>query len=550
MKITIAQLNPTVGDISGNLEKLKKVLEEYSGSTDLIVFSELFLLGYPPRDLLDRKGMCKEIDDAMSEIKKISALYPETGVLVGMPVPTANREIRSLYNSAVLVLGGEIAAVHNKSLLPAYDVFDETRYFQPATSIEVIEFKGEKLGISICEDMWNDPMLIKDRVYDVDPMEELSSKGATILVNISASPFYAGKQSLRYDLVKSHAKKYGIPFVFVNQVGGNDELVFDGRSMCVNGKGSVVTVLPSFREKVETVDTCSDAKGDELKEEIVIALVHDALVLGVRDYVRKCGFSKAVIGLSGGIDSSVVCAIARKALGGDNVLGVTMPSEYSAKESALLSEELASRLGIEFKNVAITDIYTAYKKELADVLKINEDNEVGVYLQNIQARIRGDILMAFSNKYGHMLLTTGNKSELAVGYCTLYGDMAGGLAVISDLPKTMVYELAEYINRDEEVIPRRIIDRAPSAELRPEQLDEDTLPSYDVLDRIVNHYVEEGASPDSLVKEGFDKEVVEWVTRAVKNNEYKRRQAPPGLKVTTKAFGMGRRMPIASKYDI
>ncbi len=457
-----------------------------------------------------------------------------------------------------MVYQDKIAGVQHKSLLPAYDVFDETRYFDSALEIDVIPFKGEMLGVSICEDMWNDPHLWPGRPYAFDPVEKLAARGATVLINLSASPFYSGKEEDRLRLIQNHAKKHSVPFVFVNQVGGNDELVFDGRSIVVDGKGAPVEIMSSFCEEVQTVDTTESGKKDLYVPQEEIAAVHDALVLGVKDYLRKCGFTKAIIGLSGGIDSAVTCAIAKEALGSENVLGVAMPSVYSAQESESYSRKLAENLDIDFKTVAISEIYDAYLGSLEKEFESRKncsrpeaaptEEEVGVELQNIQARIRGNILMAFSNKFGHLLLTTGNKSELAVGYCTLYGDMAGGLAVISDVPKTMVYELAEYLNRNSEVIPEEIITRVPSAELKPDQTDQDTLPPYDILDKILMNYLEDGYSAERLIGSGFDAQTVKWVIGAVNENEYKRRQAPPGLKVTTKAFGIGRRIPIAAKY--
>jgi len=550
MKITIAQLNPVVGDVKGNLRKATHVLSEHAKNSDLVVFPELFLSGYPPRDLLEKPAFIGKIEEAVNKLLEVSNKYQNTGILIGAPTPTGKKNGKGLYNSAVLICQGKIAGAQHKMLLPSYDVFDEIRYFDPAEEVKPIEFKGEKLGITICEDMWNDPVLWPGKIYSSDPVERLAAAGATMIINISASPFYAGKEDIRYHLIRNHAKKRGMPFIFVNQVGGNDELIFDGRSMCVDKEGEVFAVFPCFREHVETADTASGGKAELYTPLESIAAVHDALVLGVKDYVGKCGFSKTIVGLSGGVDSAVTCVLAKEALGKENVMGVSMPSVYTAKESMEYSKMLAENLGIGFKTIPIDEIYSSYIMALKKDLGINEKEDVGVYLQNIQARIRGNILMAFSNKTGALALTTGNKSELAVGYCTLYGDMAGGLAVISDVPKTMVYRLAEHMNRASEIIPRGTIERAPSAELKPGQLDADTLPPYDILDEILYYYLEDGYSAHKIQELGFDMETVKWVINAVNHNEYKRRQAPPGLKVTTKAFGTGRRMPVASKYEI
>ncbi|MBD3379988.1 MAG: NAD+ synthase [Candidatus Omnitrophica bacterium] len=550
MKIAIAQLNPIVGDVDGNFLKLEETVSAFAGVSDIVVFPELFLTGYPPRDLLERPEFLDRVGDALNRAQVLSRKYPETGILFGAPGEVQARGRRFLRNSAFFLEKGKTLHRHDKVLLPAYDVFDETRYFEPADNIATFEFRGEKIGVTICEDMWNDPGLITERNYDIDPMEELEKSGATLLVNISASPFYSGKEDLRYNLVRNHARKYGVPFVFVNQVGGNDELVFDGRSICVGASGEVVHLSPMFRESVDIVDLEEAIAPIEYSASDRIGALHDALQLGISDYVRKCGFKKAVVGLSGGIDSSVVCVLAVKALGSDNVLGVAMPSGYSSPESLSLARDLAGRLGIGLTSVPISEIYSSYRKLLDNEFGVPDAERVEVYLQNIQARIRGALLMAFSNKLGYILLSTGNKSETAVGYCTLYGDMAGGLAAISDVPKTMVYKLAEYMNREKEIIPREIFDRPPSAELSPGQLDRDALPPYEILDGILQLYVEEAISPGEIVKKGYEPDTVKWVVNAVCSNEYKRRQAPPGLKVTTKAFGMGRRMPIASKYGL
>ena len=543
MKVTIAQMNPMVGDIKGNMKKMEDVLSKTS--SDLIIFPELYITGYPPRDLLERREFIKKVQKANHEVTLLSEKYPERGILFGTVLPNKNEYGKGLYNSAVLVYNGKILIEEHKSLLPTYDVFDEARYFDPSSEISTVSFKNEILGISICEDAWNDPDLWLKRNYRIDPIEILVKKGATLLINISASPFSMGKDEIRYRIIRNHALKHKKRFIFVNQVGGNDELIFDGKSMYIDENGNLIDILPSFEEFIKTIDLGLKNPVPFTPEER-ISSVYRALVLGLRDYMRKCGFKKAVLGLSGGIDSAVTCCIAVEAMGSENVLGVSMPSEYSSEGSVKDSKKLAENLGIEFKIIPITPIFRSYLSTLKEHF---EGRKEDVTEENIQARIRGNILMALSNKFGYLVLSTGNKSELAVGYCTLYGDMSGGLAVISDVPKTMVYELAYYINRESEIIPEEIIKKPPSAELRPDQLDQDTLPPYDILDRILHLYLDQYCTYEEIVKEGLDPETVRWVINAVNRNEYKRRQAVPGLKVTTKAFGAGRRMPIAAVYE-
>ncbi|TDO83493.1 NAD+ synthase (glutamine-hydrolysing) [Halanaerobium saccharolyticum] len=544
MKIKIAQLNPIIGDIEGNLNKLQQTVSELEKGTDLVIFSELFLTGYPPRDLLVKPWFIKKIKSALAEVKKISQKV-EGGILLGTPMPTQKKYGRGLYNSAVLIYQGEIIFSQNKSLLPTYDVFDEARYFDSAEEINLVNFKGKKLGISICEDMWNVEERWQQNRYARNPIEELAAMGAGILINISASPFSIGKDKTRYQIIKNHIQKYNLPFIMVNQVGSNDELIFDGSSLVVDQAGEIIEELASFTETIKTVDL--NRKGSKKYNPLPeIEGLYQALLLGISDYLDKCGFKKAVIGLSGGIDSSVSCCLAKEALGKENVLAVTMPGPYSSAGSVEDSKELANNLGIELKEISISEINKSYLGVLNDDFR---DTEAGVAEENIQARIRGDILMAFSNKFGHLVLSPGNKSELAVGYCTLYGDMSGGLSIISDVPKTMVYQLAEHINSREEIIPASILNKAPSAELRPEQKDEDSLPPYEILDQILYYYIEEGYSASEIIESGFDTQTVKEVIRLVDGNEYKRRQAAPGLKVTSKAFGMGRRMPIAAKFN-
>jgi NAD+ synthase (glutamine-hydrolysing) len=548
MKITIAQLNPVVGDMPGNLKKIVNTLYLCGkDSTDLVVFPELVITGYPPRDLLERPWFIDRSRKAIEELIGISKEYPQIGIIIGAPLPTEKDTGRGLHNSALLIHRGKILLSQHKSLLPTYDVFDEARYFDSGMANRVVRFKGEKLGISICEDAWNDPQLWLRRQYPYDPVEVLARRGATVLINISASPFYLGKDEIRYRIIRNHAKKHGIPFLFVNQVGGNDELIFDGRSLCMDKTGRIIEAFPSFEEHIQTVDISKTGKSLRYKPQGKMESLHQALILGIRDYFKKCGFSKAVLGLSGGIDSAVACCLAQEALGSQNVLGISMPGPYSSKGSVEDSRKLAQNLGVQFRVVPISSIYSSYLDALKEQFK---GKEFDITEENIQARVRGNILMAFSNKFSYLVLSTGNKSELAVGYCTLYGDMSGGLAVISDVPKTMVYHLAEYLNRDSEVIPKETIKKPPSAELKPNQRDQDTLPPYEVLDQILDLYLDKGYSYQQIVKQNFDPDMVKWVLRAVNANEYKRRQAVPGLKVTSKAFGMGRRMPIAAKYDI
>jgi NAD+ synthase (glutamine-hydrolysing) len=560
MNITLAQLDPTIGDFTGNLAKIERTLAACAADApDLAVFPELFLTGYPPRDLLERTWFIHQAQEAVGGLLAISQRHPQIGILAGAPLPTGRPTGKGLYNAALLVQDGRVLFQQNKSLLPTYDVFDEARYFDPAPEVGVVPFRGEVLGISICEDAWTDPELWLRLPYDSDPIAKLAAAGATLLINISASPFWLGKEEIRYRLVSNHARKHGLPFIFVNQVGANDELIFDGRSLFVDANGRPVNALPAFAEQVQTVDTRATASDDDYVPQPEIETIYEALLLGIRDYTRKTGFRQVVLGLSGGIDSAVTCCLAVAALGRENVLGVTMPSPYSSAGSIEDSRQLAEKLGIRFLIIPIADVYAAYLEMLKPAFA---GRPADVTEENVQARIRGNVLMALSNKFGYLVLTTGNKSELAVGYCTLYGDMSGGLAVIADVPKTMVYELARYINSrgdpsaphrfaglQSPIIPPACLTKPPSAELRPNQTDQDTLPPYDVLDGILQLYVDAGLSLAEIVVRGYDPGTVAWVLRAVDRNEYKRWQAAPGLKVTSKAFGMGRRMPVAARYS-
>ncbi len=546
MRIALAQLNPVVGDVPGNVRHLEQALEQaLAFKPQLVVFPELMLAGYPPRDLLVRDWFIDRVEAGLADATRLSARFPDVGIVVGAPVRSPSGSGKGLLNAAILIAGGRELFRQAKSLLPAYDVFDETRYFDPAGKVRTVRFGDEMLGLSICEDAWNSPEIWESAAYDRDPIVELVSAGATLLVNISASPFVVGKEAVRKRLVADHAARHGLPFVVVNQVGGNDDLIFDGRSMAFDRHGRVQLALRPFQEEVAVVDTAAAGADSNYAEIDPIESIHDALVLGVRDYVHKCGFRKVVLGLSGGIDSAVVCCLAAAAVGPENVLGITMPSEYSSRGSVDDSRRLAENLGIESREVGIAEAYHSYLSLLAREFAGHKPDTTE---ENIQARVRGNILMAISNKLGHLVLATGNKSELAVGYCTLYGDMSGGLCVLADVPKTTVYALATFINRSRERIPVSSIRKPPSAELRPNQTDQDTLPPYDVLDAIIAGYVDEGRSADEIIASGHDRKTVEWVIRAVNRNEYKRRQAAPGLKVTSRAFGTGWRMPIAAKY--
>ena len=551
MKIALAQLNPTVGDLDANLEKLQLHLTKIpQADTDLIILPELFLTGYPPRDLLDDNSFINRCEQTLIKLIEISRSCPKTAILIGTVTRCQLKHGKKLYNSAVLIENGEILFTQNKTLLPAYDVFDENRYFEPSREIRVCPFRGEILGISICEDAWNEDAAPPPHLYEQNPLSQLSAAGATLFINLSASPYYLGKEQIRLDLLARQSQQYELPLLMVNQVGGNDELIFDGCSLALNNSGEIVTQGAQFSEEILYIDS-RDLKQSVLPDSKLtpptrMDQLESALILGIRDYFRKCGFSETIIGLSGGIDSALTCALAVKALGPDNVWGITMPSPYSSGGSVEDSRILADNLGIRFDILPIKTLFQSYIDTLQPIFA---GLPTGLAEENIQARIRGNLLMSIANKFNRLLLTTGNKSELAVGYCTLYGDMSGGLAPISDLPKGLVYELSRYCNRDEVIIPEATLTKEPSAELKPDQKDQDSLPPYDLLDRVLELYIDYGAAIDEIVaNEGFPEETVNWIITAVKRNEYKRRQAPPGLKVTSKAFGCGRRMPIAARY--
>jgi len=543
MKIALAQFNPTVGDLSGNAAQILSLAEQaLARGAKLAVFSELCLCGYPPQDLLERPAF---IDRNLKELKELAKRLPLPAV-VGYAGRVKKGRGKAIANKAALLCGGRIVFEQNKMLLPTYDVFDESRYFQPAERQANYDFADQHLGITICEDVWNDKNFWPNMLYERDPVTELVTQGSTLLLNISASPYTIDKRSLRFDMLKSVAKTHHRPVVYVNQVGGNDSLIFDGASLALTADGKIAAQALAFEEDLVMFDT-ETGQGEihaQPKQEIEYA--YRALVLGTRDYVSKCGFKRVLVGLSGGIDSAVVAAIAVDALGAANVQGVSMPGPFSSEGSKDDAKALAQNLGIELIPLPIGGVFDAYRKELASAFG---DRPVDVAEENIQARIRGNYLMALSNKFGSMVLSTGNKSELAVGYCTLYGDMAGGLAVISDVPKLMVYELARWINRERELIPRSTIDKPPSAELRPDQKDEDSLPPYDVLDRILKAYIEDLKSPQDIAdKYGFDLKLVKDIALLVDRSEYKRKQAAPGLKITSRAFGFGRPFPIAQRF--
>ncbi len=551
MKIALAQINPTVGDFDGNRARILAAAgKARERGADLAVFSELCLCGYPPQDLVERPVFLKRNRD---ELARLAAAVP-LPVVVGYVGKAQDDTGKPAANCAALLAGGKVHFEQRKMLLPTYDVFDESRYFQPAKSQAVCSFGGTALGITICEDVWNDKKFWTRHLYERDPVAELVGQGTTVLVNISSSPYTIDKRGLRLDMLRALARRHSRPVVYVNQAGGNDSLVFDGSSVALNSDGRVAAQALLFEEDVVLFDTESGAgdirtqTGDELEA------IYLALVCGTRDYVRKCGFGQVVIGLSGGIDSAVVACIGAAALGPENVLGVAMPGPYSSEGSVLDAQALAKNLGIRYQLLSIQEAFRSYRATLAPAFNGRPEDATE---ENLQARIRGNLLMALANKFGSMVLTTGNKSELAVGYCTLYGDMAGGLAVISDVPKTMVYALARLINEQasksaggRELIPAASLTKPPSAELRPNQTDQDTLPPYDVLDRILKAFVEDLQTPEEIASHyGFDLGLVRGVTSRVDRNEYKRQQAAPGLKVTSKAFGIGRWFPIAQKFS-
>jgi NAD+ synthetase len=539
MNIGLAQLNPTVGDLAGNTRKIIDACRalEKRGAT-IVLTPELVLTGYPPQDLLFKS------DFVPASLRKLEEIHAEVGSvawIIGCVHPNSSEHGRPFFNTAAILEKGRPARFVFKSLLPTYDVFNETRYFEPNSSPTPVEIGGEVFGVTICEDIWT-PEHLPRRLYSTNPVETLVAAGAKAILNLSASPFQIGKPQVREEMIRRQAIKQGVPFFYCNAVGGNDQLVFDGNSLAIDSTGKTIRRWPGFRESTALVSDTTDSTqnlGD-------IESLHEALVLGIRDYATKCGFRSAVLGLSGGIDSAVVACLAVEALGADKVTGVAMPSPYSSTHSVEDALQLAQNLGITCLKIPIAESFEVFKSQMRPAFG---DREEDATEENMQARLRGLTLMSLSNKFGHLLLTTGNKSELAVGYCTLYGDMCGGLAAISDVPKTLVYELARHLNATRELIPLRTIEKVPSAELRPNQTDQDTLPPYDILDAILRLYVEENLGVAEIAARGFDAGTVRWVARKVDFNEYKREQAAPGLKVTSRAFGMGRRMPIAQRYS-
>jgi NAD+ synthase (glutamine-hydrolysing) len=546
VKIALAQINPTVGDFTGNSAKIIEFARraEDAGAS-MAVFPELCVCGYPPRDLVENPAFVRRGQEALERIAQETRGIT---VICGLPTPAHADTGKKVVNSAAVLCGGRTLLLQSKMLLPTYDVFDEMRNFAPGPRQDLFQHQDRPIALTICEDAWNDKSFWNRRLYQFDPVEALMQRGASLLVNISASPFYVGKIELRRQMLSALAARYGKPVVMVNQVGGNDSLVFDGSSLALGPDGRVLAQARSFEEDLVYFDPETLAGDMRSQAEGAEASAYDALVLGTRDYVRKCGFQRVIVGLSGGIDSALTACIAADAQGPRNVIGVGMPGPYSSRGSIDDARALAANLGIRFELIRITDVFESSLKALRPVFAGRAED---VTEENVQARIRGVVLMALSNKFSGLVLTTGNKSELAVGYCTLYGDMAGGLAVISDVPKTMVYRLAQYVNSRKPVIPRSTVEKPPSAELRPDQKDSDTLPDYGVLDVILEDFIEENRAPEQIAAQrGFDLALVRTVVRMIERAEYKRQQAPPGLKISEKAFGVGRRFPIAARSEI
>jgi NAD+ synthetase len=547
VKIALAQINPTVGDFTGNLEKIVAACRRAAAQgARLTVFSELVLCGYPPADFLEKPSFLVRCQKAVDELAAATRDLP-TAVLAGVALPAGDRSGKPAVNAAVLLDGGRLLLEQHKRLLPFYDVFDEQRYFAPSQPQKVVELDGVRLAITICEDAWNDKDFWPRRLYTVDPVEELMRQQPGLHINLSSSPFWHGKRAIRREMLAAIARRDGVPVLMCNQVGGNDSLLFDGSSLAFNARGEQIAQAASFEEDMVLVDPF-DAPVVAAPEDDDTEASYRALVLGTRDYVRKCGFRKALVGLSGGIDSALVAAIATEALGAENVLAIGMPSPYSSAGSISDSRQLAANLGIRFEVIGISGLFDEFTRTLAPVFSGAKPDTTE---ENIQSRIRGTLLMALSNKFSALVLTTGNKSEMAMGYCTLYGDMVGALAVIGDLVKTRVYQVCRWLNRSGEVIPQAILEKPPSAELRPDQKDTDSLPPYEVLDPILEAYVERYETPEHIAQaHGFPLELVQHVVRLVERSEYKRQQAAPVLKVTSKSFGMGRRFPIAVKVQV
>lgn len=544
MKIAVLQMNPLIGDFKRQYDLIVAACERAKISNcDLAVFPELVLCGYPPRDLLEQRAFLEANEKCLAAlVKQVRGI----GVLCGLVTGNPDAAGKALYNSAVLFEDGRVLHKANKQLLPTYDVFDEQRHFEPGAPTQPVAYKGHRVGITICEDAWNDKDVFQRRLYSRDPVAQLVTDGADLLINISASPFHRGKRTFRDNMLSGLARKHKIPLVFCNQVGGNDHVLFDGASAVFDPGGEIVARASEFVEDMVVYDLSAGAGEMHPLCESETEAVLEALIMGTRDYVTKCGFRKAVIGLSGGIDSALTAYVAVKALGADNVATIFMPSRYTSRDNYEDTRRLADNLGIDYAIIPIDELYQTFTHLL--VPNADEAN-LSLTEQNLQARIRGTLLMGVSNRDGCLVLSTGNKSELAVGYCTLYGDMNGGLAVISDVPKTLVYEISRLINRNGEVIPQRILDKAPSAELKPDQTDQDDLPPYEVIDAILEGYVERAMSAEELVSAGHDPQAVSDIIARVDRNEYKRHQAAPGLKVTPKAFGEGRRFPLAKRFN-
>jgi len=544
MKVGIAQINGVIGDFPGNAKRLLQAYREcLEAGADLVVTPELSLAGYPPRDLVFKSRF---VPKCLQALDYLAGEVKEVPLLVGyVDHNSSGKPGKPFRNAAAFLHGGEIRAKIWKTLLPTYDVFDERRYFEPGESCQPVLWNGLRLGVTICEDIWTEEFLQRP-LYERDPVRELCAQGIDVLLNLSASPFHLGKPEQRRELLAEVAKEAAVPVVYVNAVGANDQLVFDGHSLVASPDGRIPVQMAGFAESCICVDLDHLPPGEApLPQPVAAGQLHDALVLGLRDYVTKCGFRSVCLGLSGGIDSALTAVLAAEALGAENVHGLTMPSPFSSGGSVDDSVALAENLGIRCDAVPIAETFASVKTAMAPLFAGTKED---VTEENMQARIRGLYLMSLSNKFGHLLLTTGNKSELAVGYCTIYGDMCGGLAVISDLPKMRVYELSRWINREREIIPWNTIDKPPSAELRPDQKDQDTLPPYEVLDGILELYVERQLSAEEIVEHGYEEATVRWIQRRVDLNEWKRQQAAPGLRVTSKAFGMGRRMPIVQGF--